>query len=184
VRLPALLISVAAADDRVLARFVEAAWNGLSAGNVGLMARAVNCAADRPKSRWDVVRSEAGTAPFGAPIDNEFLTEDLCRSVGYATSPIEFTGPVTSSVPLLLLTGSLDATNPVENATEVARGFANAVSLEVENAAHEALTVPAVQDVVVDFFRGSDVSGRHIVAPPPRFASVADAAAPVPPRRN
>lgn len=181
-RLPALLISVAAADDRVLARFVEAAWNGLSTGNVGLMARAVNCAADRPEARWDLVTSEAATAPFGAPIDNEFLTEDFCRAVGYDTSPIEFASPVTSSVPLLLLTGSLDATNPIENATEVARGFVNAVALEVENTAHEALTVPAVQDVVVDFFRDADVRGRHIAAPPPRFASVEDAAAPVPPR--
>lgn len=181
-RLPALLISVAAGDDRVLARFVEAAWNGLSTGNVGLMARAVNCAADRPDARWKTVKSEAETAPFGAPIDNEFLTDDFCKAVGYATAPLEFAGPVTSSVPLLLLTGSLDATNPFENATEVARGFANAVSLEVENAAHEALPVTAVQNVVVDFFRGADVHGGHIVAPPPRFATIEVAAAPLPPR--
>jgi hypothetical protein len=50
-RLAALLVSVAAKDDRVLARFAEAAWNGLAGGTVGLMARAVNCAADRPDSR-------------------------------------------------------------------------------------------------------------------------------------
>jgi hypothetical protein len=79
---------------------------------------------------------------------------------------------------MLLLTGSLDATNPLENAVEVARGFSNAVSLEVADAMHEALPVPAVQSVIVDWFRGTDVRGRRIVASPPRFLSVEEAAAP------
>jgi pimeloyl-ACP methyl ester carboxylesterase len=183
-RLPALLVSVAANDDRVLARFAEAAWNGLAGGTVGLMARAVNCAADRPDSRLETVRSEAATAPFGNPIDNAFLTDEFCRAVGYTAAPAEFAGHVTSSVPLLLLTGSLDATNPLENAAEVARGFVNAVSLEVANAAHEALPLRAVQEVVVDWFRGADVGGRRIAAPAPRFSSVEEAAAPAPQHRR
>ena len=177
-RLPALLVSVAAGDDRVLARFAEGAWNGLAAAAVGLMPRAVNCAADRPGSRWDLLRTESAAAPFGAPIDNEFLTADFCRSIGYAEPAVEFAGPVTGDAPLLLLTGSLDATNPVENAAEVARGFAKAVSLEVEGAAHEALPIPAVQEVIVDFFRGTDVRGRRLAALTPSFASIDEAAAP------
>lgn len=177
VRLPALLVSVAAGDDRVLTRFAEAVWNGLAGGTVGLMARAVNCAADRPESRWDIVRSESATAPFGSPIDNEFLTDEFCRTVGYTVRTVEFVRPLESSAPVLLLTGSLDATNPIENAAEVSRGFANAVSLEVENAPHEALPVSAVQDVVLDWFRGADVRGRRLAASPPSFASVEAAAA-------
>ena len=66
-RLPALLVSLAAGDDRVLGRFVESVWNGLGSGSVGLMARAVNCAADRPAARWRIVEAEGVTAPFGAP---------------------------------------------------------------------------------------------------------------------
>jgi pimeloyl-ACP methyl ester carboxylesterase len=183
-RLPAMLVSVAANDDRVLARFVEAAWNSMGAGTVGLVARAVNCAADRPDSRWALVRSESATAPFGMPIDNDVLTDQFCQSVGYNTRPVEFAGPVRSAVPVLLITGELDATNPVENADDVARGFPNAISLEVENAAHEALPVQAVQDVVVDWFRGVDVRGRRLAAPPLRFASVEAAVAPIPQRRR
>jgi pimeloyl-ACP methyl ester carboxylesterase len=183
-RLPALLVSVAAKDDRVLARFAEGAWNGLAGGTVGLMARAVNCAADRPKSRWKAVRSESAAAPFGSPIDNEFLTDEFCRTVGSTVPAAEFAGPVVSSVPVLLLTGTLDATNPVENASSVSRDLAHAVSLEVENAAHEALPVPAVQDVVVDWFRGADVRGRRIAASPPKFASVEEAAAAAPQRER
>lgn len=180
-RLPALLVSVAANDDRVLARVVEGAWNGLGDGTVGLMGRAVNCAADRPDARWETVRSEGATAPFGIPIDNDFLTEEFCRAVGYTAAPTEFARPVTSSAPVLLITGTLDATNPVENAVDVARGFANAVSLEVENAAHEALPIPAVQDVIVDWFRGADVRGKRVTASPPHFATVDEALTAAPP---
>ena len=42
----------------------------------------------------------------------------------------------------------------------------------VPDAAHEALPVQAVQDVVLDFLRGVDVRGRQVVASPPRFLGV------------
>ncbi len=182
-RLPALLVSVAAGDDRVLGRFVEGAWNGLGGGGVGLMARAVNCAADRPAARMSLIERESAAAPFGEPVDNAFLTDDFCRAVGYEVPAVEFSGPLGSDRPALLITGMLDATNPVENAREVARGLPNAVLLDVEYAAHEALTVPAVQDLVVDFLRGVDVRGRRIAAAPPRFATVEEALRPPGPRR-
>jgi pimeloyl-ACP methyl ester carboxylesterase len=171
-RIPALLVSVAANDDRVLARFADGAWNGFARGSVGLMARAVNCSADRPDSRWKMVRSESAKAPFGAPIDNEFLKNSFCHRIGITAAPVEFTRPVTSSIPLLLITGSLDATNPSENAADVARGFSNSVVIEVENAAHEALPLSVVQNLVFDWFGGADVTGRRIVAPAPRFPSI------------
>ncbi len=174
-RLPALLVSAAAGDNRVLTRFVETAWNGLSGGTVGLLARAVNCAADRPRARWQAAARESKSAPFGDPIDNAFLTDNFCRAVGYESPFVEFPGPVRSSIPALLLTGTLDATNPVENARDVAQGLSNAVVLDVENAAHEVLPVPAVQDVVVDFLRGADVHGRRITTSLPHFATVAEA---------
>ena len=74
-----------------------------------------------------------------------------------------------------MITGGLDATNPIENAREVARGLPNAVVLEIENVAHEALPVPVVQDIVVDFFNAADVRGRRLVAERPQFTSVAQA---------
>ena len=174
-RLPALLVSAAAGDERILTRFVETAWNGLNGGMVGLMARAVNCAADRPEARWKVAAMESESAPFGTPIDNAFLTDDFCRAVGYDTPSVEFPGPVRSSIPVLLLTGTLDAANPIENARDVARDLTNAIVLDVENAAHEALPAPAVQDVIVSFLHGADVRGRRITASTPHFATIAEA---------
>jgi pimeloyl-ACP methyl ester carboxylesterase len=183
-RLPALLVSVAAGDDRVLARFVDAAWNGLQSGKVGLMARAVNCAADRPIERWELAARESTVAPFGSSIDNEFLTDAFCQGVGYRSPAVEFPRPLRSAAPVLMLTGTLDATNPVENARDVARGLPNAVVLEVENAAHEALTAPAVQDVVVQFLGSTDVRGRTISVSRPHFASIAEAVQGTPIRRQ
>jgi pimeloyl-ACP methyl ester carboxylesterase len=100
--------------------------------------------------------------------------------VGVDKPRVEFAHPVRSAVPALLLTGTLDATCPVENAQEVARGLSNAEVLSIENAQHEALTEDAVQDVVVDFIRGTDVRGRKLVADSPRYLSVEDAAKPRP----
>ena len=176
-RLPALLLSTANGDDRLLTKFVEAAWNGLNNGPVALMARSVNCAADRPQSRWDVATAESATAPFGSPIDNAFLTKRFCIAVGYPGKPVEFPRPVRTPVPTLLITGALDATNPIENSQDVARGLTNSTALEVANAAHEALPVDSVQAVVVDFLRGNDVRARRPAASRPHFPTVPEAVA-------
>jgi pimeloyl-ACP methyl ester carboxylesterase len=173
-RLPALLLSVAAGDDRVLSRFVEATWNSLSEGTVGLMARAVNCAADRPAERRELAARETAAAPFGSPIDNAFLTDEFCKAVGYRTPAVEFARPLSSAVPVLMLTGGLDATNPIENARDVALGFPNAVVSEVENAAHEALPALPVQDIVIEYLQGGDVRGRSIAISRPRFPSITE----------
>ena len=175
VRLPALLVSTANGDDRLLTKFAEAVWNGLSNSPVALMARSVNCAADRPQSRWDLATSESASAPFGSPIDNAFLTKRFCIAVGYPGTPVEFPGPVRSPVPALLITGALDATNPIENAQDVARGLTNSTVLEVSNAAHEALPVDSVQAAVVDFLKGVDVRNRKISASRPHYPTVSEA---------
>jgi hypothetical protein len=142
---------------------------------VALMARAVNCAADRPQSRWTLIESESITAPFGEPIDNAFLRSRFCASVGYIGKTTEFARPLRSSIPTLLLTGELDATNPIENANEVARSLTNALSLEIGNAAHEALPITSVQEAIVDFLKGEDLRGRTVSAPAPHFPALADA---------
>jgi pimeloyl-ACP methyl ester carboxylesterase len=177
-RLPALLASTAVADDRLLARFVDAAVASLTTSPVGLMARAVNCAADRSAERWAAAARDAETAPFGMPIDNAFLTDEFCAAIGASPRRAEFAGAVRSSVPVLLITGTLDATNPAENARAIAATLPNATLLDVENAAHEALPVPAVQDVVVDFLRGEDVGGRSLTSAVPVFPTVDEALLP------
>ena len=182
-RLPALIVSVANGDDRVLTRFVETAWNGLNNSTVQLMARSVNCSADRPASRWSLATAESATAPFGSPIDNAFLTKRFCIAIGYPGTTTEFTRPVRTPIPSLLITGALDATNPIENARDVASGLTNSILLEVSNVAHEALPVVTVQDAVVDFLRGVDVRARQVSGSRPHFMTITESLAP-PQRRG
>ena len=178
-RTPALLVSVANGDDRVLTRFVETAWNGFNSSPVQIMARAVNCSADRPRSRWDLANAESAGAPFGPPIDNAFLTKRFCLAAGYpGTTMAEFRRPLRSAIPSLLITGALDATNPIENARDVASGLTRSTMLEVANIAHEALPLAAVQDVVVEFLRGADVRNRQLTAPRPHYLTLTEALAP------
>jgi pimeloyl-ACP methyl ester carboxylesterase len=177
-RTPALLVSVANGDDRVLARFVESAWNGLNNSSVQLMARSVNCSADRPASRWTIANAESASSPFGSPIDNAFLTRRFCIAMGYPGTIREFARPLRSSVPSLLITGALDATNPIENARDVAAGLTRATLLEVANAAHEALPVATVQDVIIEFLRGADVRNRQLTGSRPHYLTVTEALSP------
>jgi pimeloyl-ACP methyl ester carboxylesterase len=176
-RLPALLVSTANGDDRLLAKFVETAWNGLSNGPIALMARSVNCAADRSQSRWQLANSESAAAPFGSPIDNAFLTKKFCIAVGYPGTPVEFQRPVRTPIPTLLITGALDGTNPIENARDVARGLTSSTILEVQNVAHEALPVDSVQSVIVDFLKGTDVRSRQVSGAKPHYPTVTEALA-------
>jgi pimeloyl-ACP methyl ester carboxylesterase len=182
-RLPALLVSVANGDDRVLTRFVESAWNGLNTSPVQLMARSVNCAADRPQSRWTMASAESAAAPFGSPIDNAFLTRRFCIAIGYPGTVKEFSRSLRSAIPALLITGALDATNPAENAREVAGGLTNSTLLEAGNVAHEALPAAAVQDVILEFLRGADVRNRQIAGSRPHYLTITEALSP-PPRRG
>jgi hypothetical protein len=80
-----------------------------------------------------------------------------------------------SPVPTLLITGVLDATNPIENARDVARGLLNSTVLEAANVAHEALPVDSVQAVVIDFLKGTDVRNRQVSAPRPHFLTITQA---------
>lgn len=179
-RTAALILSVANGDDRILARFVDSAWNGLNTSPVQLMARSVNCSADRPESRWAIAKAESAEAPFGSPIDNAFLTKRFCIAAGFAGNASEFARPLRSGVPSLLITGALDATNPLENANDVANGLTSATLIEVANVAHEALPVAAVQDVIVEFLRGGDVRNRQISGSRPHYLTIPEALLPPP----
>jgi hypothetical protein len=54
--------------------------------------------------------------------------------------------------------------------------------LEIGNAAHEALPIDAVQQVIVDFLKGANVRGRTVSASVPRFPTLAEALQPQPRR--
>ena len=71
----------------------------------------------------------------------------------------------------------MDSETPPSNAEEVRWGFPNSAHLIVENGFHETLPAREVQDIVTDFFRGQDVSGRKVAFERPAFLSLEEAKA-------
>ena len=138
------------------------------------MSMAVNCASGWDPERLERVREEAGASPFGN-IRNLYLTPALCDSVRAANLGAPFRAPIVSDVPVLFVSGSMDATTPPFEAEEIAWGFPNGFHMIVHNGFHETLGVREVQRSVIDYFSGKEIRGRSVVMPAPKFLSVSDA---------
>lgn len=164
--LPALFYAIQRGDYSLLARRVEGLYNSLNGWGSSALSMALGCASGWSAERMARALAEgkqslAGTATMRRP--------EFCQAIGSRALGAEFRARLWSLTPALFLTGDLDGTTPPYQAEEVRWGFPHGVHLIVENAAHETLPVPEVQTVVVDFFKGQDVSGRKIVLPRPRF---------------
>lgn len=176
-RLPALLTSLERDDTRVLARMLEPLYNALGRGGSNLMARAVNCAAGASPPRRARAAAEAEWALLGLPFDDVMMSADYCRGLGTGLEAEALSWrPFASDVPTLFVSGSLDSQTPPQQAEEVRYGFRRGVHLVVDDARHETLPLPAVQEAVVDFFKGQDVAGRRIADEPAAFLGIEEAA--------
>jgi pimeloyl-ACP methyl ester carboxylesterase len=83
--------------------------------------------------------------------------------------------PIWSSVPTLLISGTLDGNTPVYQAEEVLWGLANGVSAIVENGFHETLPSSDVQAIVTEFLSGAEVRRRIIQFAPLNFLTIEEA---------
>ena len=175
-RLPALVVSLERGDTRVLARLIEPLYNSLSRGGSSLMARAVNCAAGASTERLAQAAAEAEWALLGLPFEDAMISSAYCSLFGDLELPAATRRPFASDVPTLFVSGRLDSQTPPANAENVRYGFRQGTHLVIDGARHEMLVFPAVQDAIVDFFRGQDVAGRRLAVEPEPFLGVEDAA--------
>jgi hypothetical protein len=75
-------------------------------------------------------------------------------------------------VPVLFISGSLDAKTPISNAEEIMRGFPNGVHLIINGATHSDplfLSSPKIKVVMLEFMRGAKLSTTRITLPPLKF---------------
>jgi pimeloyl-ACP methyl ester carboxylesterase len=165
-RLPALVVSLERGDTRVLARVLEPFYNGLSRGGSSLMARAVNCAAGASPERRAQATAEAEWALLGLPFDDVMVSPDSCGLLGEIELPAATRRRFSSEVPALFVSGQLDSRTPPAQAEEVRYGFRQGTHLVVDGARHELLVLPAVQEAIVDFFRGQDAAARRLAVEP------------------
>ena len=170
---PAMLATMKDGDPRIFLSRLRAVHEAMARGTT-LMSLAVNCASGWDPERLERVRDEAGSSPF-ANIRNLYLSPALCDSVRAANLGAAFRAPIVSEIPVLFISGSMDATTPPFEAEEIAWGFPNGFHMIVHNGFHETLGIREVQRSVTEYFSGKDIRGRGIVMPPPKFLSVTEA---------
>ena len=171
---PAMLLGIERGDTELLAWFVRKRYLQARAGFPPL-AVTVDAASGATAQRWERIEREAKTSLL-AP------RELVLRPVSEVWHPAElgdsFRAAITSDVPTLFMSGTLDANTPPIQAEEIARGFRHAVTLVVENAGHEdMLGQRDVGETLVRYFQGVDVSGQKLQRPRIRFLSIEEAKA-------
>jgi pimeloyl-ACP methyl ester carboxylesterase len=171
--LPALLYTVNQGDYSILTRRMEQLYNNFGSS---AMALATDCAAGWSAKRFERVNKEARAALMSNV--NLQWSPSICKLTGAASLGAKFRSRITSKVPTLFLSGTLDPNAPPFQAEEAQRDFSNKVNLIVENAGHESLPAAEVQAVIVDFFRNQNVSKRIVSVQHPRFITVEEAKLP------
>ena len=129
-----------------------------------MMALAMDCASGASQGRRERIEREARSTLLGDAINAPF--PEVCAGVPIPDLGHDFRAPVESSIPALLISGTLDGRTPVENGEEVARHLANAVHLVIEGAGHSDplfLSSPQILEAMQAFLREERIPTTRIV---------------------
>jgi pimeloyl-ACP methyl ester carboxylesterase len=172
-RIPALVYSLAHRDPSLLTAIVQDLYNAVSSGFTA-MQFAVMCSDGWSGGRQELAQEQVSHSMLGdAPFVH--LDAHLCSAVSVASPRTDSLLPFWSSVPTLLVSGTLDSNAPHFQAEEVLWSLADGGLLLVENGFHETLPSPDVQAVVAEFFSGADIRRRMIQFAPPDFLTIEEA---------
>src|SRR5215213_92487 len=166
-RFPALFYRAAKGDFTNPAQV----WLEQSRSGIGsAMSYMMDCASGQTAARRDRIAREAkGT--LLEDISN-FPFPDVCTVWNAPDLGDEFRAPLRSDVPVLFISGTLDARTPISNAEEYRKGFANSTHMIIEGAVHSDplfLSSPKIKDGMMEFLRGQTVTTTKIQAPPIKF---------------
>jgi pimeloyl-ACP methyl ester carboxylesterase len=112
------------------------------------------------------VRAQLRTSIFG---DMTNALAGLCAVVGVPLLPDAYRSPITTRVPALFVSGTLDSNTPPEQVERARPGFIGSAHLIVRHAGHESTLVPEVASAIAAFFHGDAVVSRTIEGPALRF---------------
>jgi len=166
-RFPALFYRAAKGDFTNPAQV----WLEQSRSGIGsAMSYMMDCASGQTAARRDRIAREAkGT--LLEDISN-FPFPDVCTVWNAPDLGDEFRAPLRSDVPVLFISGTLDARTPISNAEEYRKGFANSTHMIIEGAVHSDplfLSSAKIKDGMMEFLRGQTVTTTKIQAPPIKF---------------
>ena len=130
----------------------------------------MDCASGLTAARTERISREAKETLLGDEANQVF--PGICETWKAPDLGDVFRSPVRSDVPVLFISGTLDARTPVSNAEEYRQGFPNSTHLIIEGAVHSDplfLSSPKIKDVMLEFMKGSPISTTKITLPPMKF---------------
>ena len=132
-----------------------------------VMPYAVVCSAGASEARQRQTAAQAASAVVGRQLDFSF--PEICGPLGVAPLDESLRRSVRSDVPVLVVSGTLDARTPVQNGEEVLRHLRRGVHLVVEGAGHGddlLVSTPEIAARAVAFLRGQPVAAERLKALP------------------
>jgi len=131
----------------------------------------MDCASGLTAKRREQIQREAK----GTLLEDlfNFPFPDVCQEWKALDLGDVFRSPVRADVPVLFISGTLDARTPVSNAEEYRAGFSQSTHIIIENAVHSDplfLSSPKIKEGMLEFLKGIPVSTTRITAPPIKFA--------------
>ena len=167
-RFPALIYRASKGDFTNPAQV----WLNESRRGIGsAMSYMMDCASGQTAARREQVAREAK----GTLLEDIFNWPfpDICEEWKAPDLGDAFRSPLRSDVPVLFISGTLDARTPVSNAEEYRKGFANSTHMIIEGAVHSDplfLSSPKIKDGMMEFLRGQPVKETKISIGPMKFA--------------
>ena len=147
-------------------------WLNTSRQELGsAMSYMMDCASGQTAARREQIAREAKETLL-EDISN-FPFPEICEEWKAPALGDQFRSPVAADVPVLFISGTLDARTPISNAEEYRKGFANSTHIIIEGAVHSDplfLSSPKIKDGMLEFLKGQPVTVTKITAPPMKFA--------------
>src|SRR5215217_737014 len=146
-------------------------WLNQSRSEIGsAMSYMMDCASGQTAARRELIAREAK----GTLLEDifNFPFPDVCTEWNAPDLGDEFRAPLQSDVPVLFISGTLDARTPVSNAEEYRKGFPNSTHMIIEGAVHSDplfLSSPKIKEGMMEFLRGQPVTTTKIAAQPMKF---------------
>ena len=166
-RFPALFYRAAKGDFTNPAQV----WLNESRSGIGsAMSYMMDCASGQTAARREQIAREAK----GTLLEDifNFPFPEICESWKAPDLGDAFRAPLRSDIPVLFISGTLDARTPISNAEEYRKGFSNSTHIIIENAVHSDplfLSSPKIKDGMMEFLRGQPVTNTKITGAPLKF---------------
>jgi pimeloyl-ACP methyl ester carboxylesterase len=167
---PALFHTIDRGDYSIFARFLEKRYAQFG-GGVPIMSFVMDAASGATSDRYARMEREAKTALLGDVMNFPF--PHIGKAMLNPDLGDEFRSEIKTGVPTLFISGTLDNNTPPFQADEVRRSFRQSTHLIIDNAGHESMLIePRVQQLIVDYLNGRDVSGVKIALPRLKFFAI------------